>query len=148
MNITNDQEFKTALAGLNMIQKRKVAAAFVESVLPLCSDPRVATVITIAKRDDVTELELAAAYQLANTARVESFCNCGQEIDWKIQTSHFVARGAMDCVKPATEKTNLAWDAATDARIARTCHGIDSGTASEQQREAEIQYQILAAFLN
>lgn len=148
MNITNDNEFKSALAGLNIGQKRKVAAAFVESVLPLCSDIRVTTVITIAKRDDVTDSELAAAYQLANTARVASFCNCGQEIDWQIQTTHFIARGAMDCVKPATESSNLAWDAATDIRIARTCHGITSGEPNEQEREAQIQYRILGDFLN
>jgi len=148
MNITNDNEFKAALAGLSVAQQRKVATTFVENVLPLCSDTRVATVITIAKRDDVTDLELDAAYQLANTVRVESFCNCGQEIDWQIQTTHFIARAAMDCAKPATEQTNLAWDAATDVRIARTCHGITSGEPNEQQREAENQYRILAEFIN
>lgn len=148
MNITNDNEFKTTLASLDIVRKRKIAVAFVENVISLCADQRINTVITIAKRDDVTEPELATAYQMANTARVESFCNCGQEIDWKIQTTHFVARAAMDCVKPAKEETNLAWDAAVDARIARTCNGIATGECVEQTREAEHQYRILAEFIN
>ncbi|CAK0752350.1 conserved hypothetical protein [Gammaproteobacteria bacterium] len=148
MNITNDNEFKAILNDLDIVRKRKVAAAFVESVLPLCTDPRVNNVIATAKREGVTELELIAAYQMANTARVESFCHCGKEIDWQNQASHFVARAALDCVKPAKENTNLAWDAATDARIARSCQGIANGGECIEQRESEKQYLILADFMS
>ncbi|CAK0760129.1 conserved hypothetical protein [Gammaproteobacteria bacterium] len=150
MNITNDNEFKAILAGLDISRQRKVAAAFVEGVLSLCSDPRVNAAIDIVKRDGVTELELAAAYQMANTARVESFCPCGKEIDWRIQTGHFVAKAALDCAKPAKEDVSLAWDAAMDARIARTCEGIASGETIERrevEREVGNQYRILSDFI-
>ena len=150
MTITNDTEFRAILSSLSASDQRKVAAAFVNNVLPLCTlckDARLSTVVSIAERAEVTEQELAAAYQLANAVRVESFCRCGQEVDWHVQVRHFVSKSALNCVKPVRDGVNLAWDAAMDARIARTCESIASGSSVERQ-EAEAQYRILSDFMN
>jgi hypothetical protein len=51
------------------------------------------------------------------------------------------------CVKPGEAGDNLAWEAAMQARMARTCQTVAEGTGTEN-REAEEQYRILDAFLN
>ena len=61
MRISNDEEFKAALNELDVYQQRRVAAAFVESVLPLCSDVRVNAAVTAVKHPGVTDVELATA---------------------------------------------------------------------------------------
>ena len=87
------------------------------------------------------------AAQAANTARVESFTQCGKETDWTAQAGHFVAKAAVACVRAAEAGSNLAWDAAMQARLARTCQTVADGAGTDN-REAEEQYRILEAFLN
>lgn len=147
MVISNDSEFKAALNGLSVSQQRLVAAAFIESVLVLCPDARVKAAVGAAKHLGISDAELAPVYQAANTARVESYTQCGKETDWQTQAGHFVAKAALACVRPSGVAGNLAWDAAMDARMARTCEGIASG-AGTVNREAEAQYRILYEFLN
>ena len=91
--------------------------------------------------------QLVHAAQAANTARVESFTQCGKEADWSAQVGHFVAKAAVACVKPAEAGGNLAWDAAMQARMARTCQTVADGAGTDN-REAEAQYRTLEAFLN
>ena len=143
----DDNIFRTLLRDLNTAKQRTVAAAFVESVLPLCSDPRISTVIALVKRGNVTSQELEAAHQMVNAVRLESFCPSEKETDWQIQFGHFVSRAVLDCVKPAREDINLAWDAAMNVRIARTCECIALGDRILRQ-EAEIQYRILSDFIH
>jgi hypothetical protein len=147
MAISNDKDFKTALAGLSTAQQRQVAARFVQQVFPLSSDARIKAALDAAGRAGIADAELALASQAANSARVESFTRCGKETDWSAQAGHFVAKAAVACVKPAEAGDNLAWDAAMQARMARTCQTVASGTGTEN-REAEEQYRILEAFLN
>ncbi|MDD5366755.1 MAG: hypothetical protein PHR30_15565 [Gallionellaceae bacterium] len=147
MTIGNDKEFKAALAGLDPARQRQVAARFVGSVLALCGDVRVAGAVNAAKRPDITEVELGAMYLAAKAASVESYTQCGRETDWSAQAGHFVCKAAVNCVKPAAEHDNLAWDAAMEARMARTCASIAGGEGTET-REAEQQYRILDAFLS
>ena len=147
MAISNDKEFKSALAGLSTAQQRQVAARFVQRVFPLSSDARVKSALDAAGRVDIADAELALASQAANTARVESFTRCGKETDWSAQAGHFVAKAAVACVKPAEAGDNLAWDAAMQARVARTCQTVADGSGTDN-REAEEQYRILEAFLN
>jgi hypothetical protein len=147
MAISSEKEFKAALDGLPMAQQRQVAARFAESVLILCRDVRVAGAVSAAKRPDITDPELAAMYQAAKSASVESFTQCGHETDWAAQAGHFVSKAAMACVQATESSTNLAWDAAMDARMARTCSSIASGEGTETH-EAEAQYRILDAYLN
>jgi len=147
MSISNDKEFKSALAGLSPAQQRQVAARFVQQVFPLSSDVRIKAALEAAGRAGISGAELAIVAQAANTARVESFTQCGREADWSAQVGHFVAKAAVACVKPAEAGGNLAWDAAMQARMARTCQTVADGIGTEN-REAEVQYRILEAFLN
>lgn len=147
MRINNDEEFKAALSGLDVYRQRKLCAAFVESVLPLCRDTRVNAAIGVVKHPNVADLELEAAYQAVNKARVESFTQCGKETDWCAQAGHFVAQAALYCVMPAEAAGELAWEAAMAARMARTCDAVAEGTGTAN-REAENQYRILYEMLN
>jgi hypothetical protein len=147
MAISNDKEFKAALAALPATRQRQVAARFVERVYPLSNDVRVKAALDVAGRPDISDAELTVVAQAANTARVESFTQCGRETDWTAQAGHFVAKAAVACVKPAEAGDNLAWEAAMQARMARTCQTVAEGSGTEN-REAEEQYRILEAFLN
>ena len=146
MAIHNDAEFKTALNALPVGRQRQVAARFVAEMLPLSSDPRVKAAVELALRPDISEAELAGVFQSANTARVESFTQCGKECDWSARAAHFVAEAATACVKPAERGTSLAWEAAMDARMARASEAVAQGQGTDNA-EAEKQYRILDAFL-
>lgn len=147
MAIGNDKDFKSALNGLPVAGQRQLAAAFVQRVLALSGDARVKAALDVAARADASDAELGMALQAANTARVESFTQCGRESDWMAQAGHFVAKAAVACVRPAEGGDSPAWEAAMQARMARTCETVASGTGTEN-REAEAQYRILEAFLN
>ena len=144
---TNDKDFKAELGALPIAHQRHVAARFVERVLPLASDVRLKTILDLAQRADVADVEMAGAYQTANTVRVESFTQCGKVTDWTAQAGHFVAKAAVACVRPASAGENLAWEAAMSARMARTCETVATGEGTENS-EAQEQYRILGAFLN
>jgi hypothetical protein len=146
MKIDNDGEFKAALSYLSGAARRLAAARFAQNVLSLGPDPRVKGAIDAAKRADVTAAELAAAYQSARTASVESFTRCGSECNWNDQASHFVAEAGVACVQPDKPGANPAWDAAMQARMARTCETIATGNGTDNA-EAAAQYRILAEFL-
>ncbi len=147
MAISNDKEFKAALASLPAARQRQVAARFVQRVFPLSNDVRIKSALDVAGRSDISDAELNVVSQAANTARVESFTQCGKETDWTAQAGHFVAKAAVACVRPAEAADNLAWEAAMQARMARTCQTVADGSGTEN-REAEEQYRILEAYLN
>jgi hypothetical protein len=147
MAISNDKDFKAALTGLSSAQQRQVAARFVQRVFPLSNDVRVKAALDVASRPDITDAELTVVSQAANSARVESFTQCGKETDWSAQAGHFVAKAAVACVGAAAPGSNLAWEAAMQARMARMSEAIATGEGTEN-REAEEQYRILEAFLN
>jgi hypothetical protein len=146
MAINNDSEFKVALSGLSRAGQRQAAARFAENVLALSKDARVKSALNVARRTDITEDELAAAFQTANKASVDSFTQCGQECDWNSQAGHFVARAALACLKPAERGDGPAWEAAMHARMARTCESIATGHGTDNA-ETAAQYRILTEFL-
>jgi len=100
----------------------------------------------MAMRADISDAELAVVSQAANAARVESYTQCGKETDWNTQAGLFVAKAAVSCVAPVAEGKNLAWDAAMQVRVARTCEAA-SGDVTDH-KEAEAQYAILDDFLS
>lgn len=146
MAISNDKEFKATLAGLSGSQQRQVAARFVQRVFPLSNDVRVKAALDVAMRPDISDAELTVVTAAVNTARVESFTQCGKETDWGAQAGHFVAKAAVACVSAASPGSNLAWDAAMQARMAKTCETVATGEGTEN-REAEEQYRILEDFM-
>lgn len=147
MSITNDSEFKAALAALPLARQRQAAARLVENVLGLTGDPRAKAAVYAAKRADISGPELEVVYMAAKTASVESYTHCGQEGDWNGQAGHFAAEAAMACVAPESRAAQLAWNAAMSARMARMCECIATGHGTENS-EAEAQYRILEAFLS
>ena len=146
MAIDNDSDFKTDLGELSRAGQRLVAARFAESVLALSQDARVKHAVNAARRTDITEDELAAAFQSAKKASVDSFTQCGHECDWNSQAGHFVAEAVLSSVKPVEAGANSAWEAAMHARMARTCGCIAAGDGTDND-EAATQYRILAEFL-
>ena len=147
MAISNDKDFKATLAGLPVARQRQVAARFVQRVFDLSNDVRVKAALEVAGRPDISDAELTVVSAAANTARVESFTQCGKETDWSAQAGHFVAKAAVACVKAAEAGSNLAWDAAMHARMARTCQTVADGAGTENVEAGE-QYRLLEAFLN
>jgi len=146
MATTNDKEFREKLAALSINQQRQVAALFVQRVFGFSNDVRIKAALDMAMRADISDAELAVVYQAANTARVESYTQCGKETDWNTQAGLFVAKAAVSCVSPVAEGKNLAWDAAMQVRVARTCEAA-SGDITDH-KEAEAQYAILDGFLS
>jgi hypothetical protein len=147
MSISNDREFKAALAALPVERQRQVAARFVERVLALSDDARIKAALDTAGRAGVADAELVVAAQAANSARVDSFTRCGRDTGWRPQAGHFVAKAAVACVKAVEPGDSLAWEAAMQARMARTCETVANGDGTDQS-EAAAQYGLLEAFLN
>jgi hypothetical protein len=146
MATTNDKEFREKLAALSISQQRQVAALFVQRVFSFSNDVRIKAALDMAMRADISDAELAVVSQAANAARVESYTQCGKETDWNTQAGLFVAKAAVSCVAPVAEGKNLAWDAAMQVRVARTCEAA-SGDVTDH-KEAEAQYAILDDFLS
>lgn len=148
-SITNETEFKNALDQLTLAQQRRVGALFVENVLTLCDDYRVKNALNATKTTEITPDELIAACRSAKTASIESFTQCGKDVDWLGQAGHFVAAASVACVTLENQikpTDNIAWTAAMHGRMARMCETIAAGEGSENQ-ETQQQYQILARFL-
>jgi hypothetical protein len=147
MAIRNEKEFKAALAALPLARQRQVGAAFVQRVLDLCHDGRVKAALATAARPDLSTEELALVAQSARSARVDSYTQCGRDTGWAPQAGHFVARAAECCVRLVAEGEPVAWEAAMQARLARTCQSVALGDGTDND-EASAQYQALDNFLN
>ena len=146
--INNDNEFRSALQGLNYTQQREVAALFVENVLSLSTDERIARVVKVASDAGATADELSAALKSAQAATFDTHTRCGSEGDWKEQAGYFVARAAGSAVTPEDQSKagGPAWQAAMSCRMARTSMIIDAEDIAPDD-ESEQQYRILADFL-
>lgn len=145
MAITNDKEFKAALAALDNCDRRQATAYLIRQALDLTQDARVKAGLDLAVRCDADKAELATAAAGVNSARVASYTQCGHEASWTCQAAHFVASAAQECVKPEIS-ANDAWQAAMQARMARICQAIALGEGTSN-REAEAQYRALEEYL-
>jgi len=145
MTISNDKEFKAALAALDSCRRRQATAHLVRAALDLSHDSRVRDALEMAVRCDADEAELATVAAGVNSARVASYTQCGHDANWTCQAAHFVARAAQECVKSEIS-ANGAWEAAMQARMARICQAIAAGEGTSN-REAEAQYRALEEFL-
>ena len=149
--ISNDVEFKQALAALSPEKQRTMAATFVAHVLTLSNDERLNRVISIAAVEHAMEDELMNALRSARAATFDSHARCGSEGHWSDQAGYFVARAAVAAVLPAEQSRagGAAWQAAMSCRMARTSMLIE-GDAGEpsMQTENDWQYQTLSDYLN
>jgi len=147
--IADNETFRAAIQALPCEAQHRLAALFTRRVLPLTGDERIARVVETALKEDATPEELEAAHRMARAAIVDSHCRCGSECDWREQAAYFVARAAAAAVAP--EKMCLsegsAWQAALNARMARTCAAIDDGEVSPEEESRE-QFRIASEFLN
>jgi hypothetical protein len=146
--ISNDSEFRTALDGLDGARQRLVAARFVEHVLALCSDERIARVLRVAGNSEAAEDELAEALKTARATTFDCHTRCGSEGDWAEQAGYFVARAATAALTPIGQMpSGPAWQAALSSRMAQTSQSIVSGDDIAGQ-EGNQQYRILSEFLD
>jgi hypothetical protein len=146
MAIQNEKEFKAALAALPLKRQRQIAAAFGQRVMDLCHDVRVKSALAAAARSDITPEELVLVAHLAHSARVASYAQCGHDSDWECAAGHFVARAAECSVRAAAESEPVAWEAAMQARLARTCQMVAQGEGTDND-ESAAQRKILETFL-
>ena len=145
--IRNDIEFRQKIESLEPVRQRTLAARFVESVLPFCSDERIGRVVKVATNPQATADELATALRTAKAAVIDSHARCGAECAWKDQAGYFVARAAVAAVSPAGQMAGgSAWQAAMSSRMAATCRAIDGPEDNTGQARME-QYRILSEFL-
>jgi hypothetical protein len=149
MSISNDKEFRDALGGLGLAQQREVGALFVESVLSLSSDPRVAQALAAARDTDVAEDVMNLARHSIKAAALHAHTRCGADGEWNDQAGYFVARAAEACVEPEGRSLGKgpAWKAAMSARMARTCLAAE-GDEDSHDSESQAQYQILTSYLD
>ena len=145
--ISNDTEFRTALDGLDAIRQRLVAARFVENVLALCADERIARVLQVAGNSEASAGELAEALKTARATTFDCHTRCGSEGDWTEQEGYFVARAAVAALTPVGQMpSGPAWQAALSSRMAQTSRSIVTGDDTAGQ-EGKQQYRILSEFL-
>jgi hypothetical protein len=146
--ITNDAEFRKMLDGLDATGQRLVAARFVENVVALCSDKRIARVISVAASNESSEDELAEALKTARATTFDCHTRCGSEGDWSEQAGYFVARAATAALTPVGQMpSGPAWQAALSSRMAQTSKSIVTGDDTAGL-EAVQQYRILSEFLD
>ncbi len=146
--VTNDTEFRKALESLDSTRQRLVAARFVENVLVLCSDQRIAHINQIAGNSDASEAELADALKAARATTFDCHTRCGSEGDWSEQAGYFVARAATAALTPIGQMpSGPAWQAALSSRMAQTSRSIVTGDDTAG-KEGHQQYRILSEFLD
>lgn len=146
--IMNDADFRKELEQLSLAQQRRVGAAFVRNVLTLTADLVIGKVVdTAADAENVGDNEMALVFKQAKAAALESHTRCGADSDWQAQAGYFVARAASALVAPAKQAKSPAWEAAANARMARTCGMIESADQTMHE-ESETQYRLLEQFLN
>lgn len=147
--ITDNEAFKKAIKGLDCSQQRPLAALFVENVLSLSRDERIPRIIAVAAGANPSQDELESALKSANAAIIDDHCRCGADANWEDQASYFVARAAAAAV--ASEQKcvggGVAWQAAVNSRMARTCATINGNNENAVQDESEQEFRIINKFL-
>ena len=148
VDITNDDDFRKVISGMDDSGQRALAARFLENVLALSDDERIARVAQVAARPDASADELVSALHTARTATVDHHNRCGAECNWKDQAGYFVARAALAAVSAQDQVAGgPAWQAAMSSRMAKTCKSIDTAEDTSSQDRQE-QYRILSEFIN
>jgi hypothetical protein len=151
MAISNDHDLRAALDALSPDQQRIAGARFAQSVIRLCKEDRVRRAIDTGMNPAASASELEDAYRAAKAHATKTYTDCGKDTDWLAQADHFVAAAAAAALTPdalLAERTNRAWKAAVQARMAENCELMeqqDAGTVSEAQRQHQITQEIAGA---
>lgn len=150
-SINNDDDFRQALLNLDPDQQRVIAAHFVEHVLALATDDRVAQVLQVAANPAASADALTNALSSARAAALDTHTRCGSEGDWREQAGYLVCRAAMAVLTPNQQARggSPAWQAAMSSRMARTSLSIsDDSAPASAQSEREWQYRALEEHMN
>jgi hypothetical protein len=142
--ISNDHELRDSLNALSAQQQRIMGARFAMDVMHLGKDERVRRAAETALRADATDAELQDALRAAKSHATKTYTDCGKDTDWLAQADHFVAAAVADDLTPPaqlSEKTNPAWKAAVQARMAVNCAMMEESEGPEES-EQERQYRI------
>ncbi|MGD2019576.1 MAG: hypothetical protein PVJ30_00905 [Thiohalocapsa sp.] len=148
--INTDQDLRSLLHKLPAEQQRIIGARFAQSVQHLSRDERVNRAIDTALRADAAPGELEDAYRAAKAYATKTYTDCGKDTDWLAQADHFVAAAVAAALTPENllaDKTNRAWKAAMQARMANNCELVESD-ADTQGDAVQRQYAIADEFLD
>lgn len=142
--ITNDHDLRTALNALSAADQRLMGARFTRSVMHLCPDERVRRAVETALEAQASDSELEDAFKAAKHYATMTYTDCGKDTDWPAQAGHFVAAAATAALTPTeqiTERSNPAWKAAVQARMAKNCEMMEQ-MEGERESESDRQYRI------
>jgi len=147
--INDDTEFRRALKKLDRDQLREIGAGFVQNVLHLNKDKRVARAVDVARNRDASDDELLAAYKAARVATVDSRTRCGADCNWEEQAAHFVARASSAMVAPEgmCKAADPPWQVVMSCRMAQNCALIAADDDSIND-ESGNQHHIMNDYLN
>ena len=148
--ITNDQDLRRLLGRLPADQQRIIGLRFAQSVAHLSRDERVNRAIDTGLEEDASSAELEDAYRAAKAWATKTYTDCGKDTDWLAQADHFVAAAAAAALTPDAQlmdKTNRAWKAAMQARMAKNCEMVEAED-DDQTDEVQRQYAIAEEFVS
>ena len=148
--ITNDQDLRRLLGRLPADQQRIIGLRFAQSVAHLSQDERVNRAIDTGLAEDASSAELEDAHRAAKAWAIKTYTDCGKDTDWLAQADHFVAAAAAAALTPEDQlmdKTNRAWKAAMQARMAKNCEMVEAED-DDQTDEVQRQYAIAEEFVS
>jgi hypothetical protein len=148
--ISNDQDLRHLLGRLPADQQRTIGLRFAQSVAHLSRDERVNRAIDTGLEEDASSVELEDAYRAAKAWATKTYTDCGKDTDWLAQADHFVAAAAAAALTPDAQlmdKTNRAWKAAMQARMAKNCEMVEAED-DDQTDEVQRQYAIAEEFVS
>lgn len=148
--ISTDKDLRDLLERLPDDQQRIVGLTFAQSLIHLCRDERVKRAIETGLRTDSTEGELEDAYRAAKAWSTKTYTDCGKDTDWLAQGDHFIAAAVAAALTPShllDNKTNRAWKAAMQARMANNCELVE-GDGNAHLDEVKRQYEIAEGFID
>jgi len=148
-SISNDNDLRKAIEGLDFEQQRTLGVRFAESVIGFTDDNRLKRALRTALDPESNPEEIEEAYKTAKAISTATYTVCGRDTDWMAQAEHFVAAALQAALAPPElhpGKSTPAWRAAMHARMAFNCAMMESGEAGVDN-EAQRQYQIAHAVL-
>jgi hypothetical protein len=148
--ISTDKDLRDLLERLPVDQQRIIGLKFAQSLIHLCRDERVKRAIETGLQADTSTVELEDAYRAAKAWSTKTYTDCGKDTDWLAQGDHFVAAAVAAALTPEhlmDKKTNRAWKAAMQARMANNCELVE-GDGNAHLDEVKRQYEIAEGFID
>lgn len=149
-SINNDQQLRSLVDQLPLEQQRALAAEFAQGVAKASENQRLKHALAVALNSDSSEQEREDAYKAAKSIAVKTYNACGRDADWDCQAEHFLAAAIAAALTPdalLSDRLNLAWKAAIQARMSKNCMMIISDSG-ELENEANRQYQVASRYVN